>query len=236
MYLDAVPFYDATPIEMWGDSIKPSMMPLSTLNKEIEAALAEWRRLNPPKKSTFGKIFKVAVLITLAVGVAAVVAGGAATGATASSATGVTAGSATGAAASSAAASASTVAAGSSVSTSSALSVIKSGATYISKGAALYSKVTGKPSPKALMTLANVIENSSDVTRISEEALDYYLAQRGEKITDEKTRALLRERLRREQQIQAKRLREQAAQQKQPEGAVWWPLLIPAAVILIGVI
>jgi len=210
MYLDAVPFYDATPIEMWGDSIRPAMMPLSLLNTEIEKAFAEYRRLHPkPPRKGYVKFMNAAAMVVIAVAtVYAVTTAAAGSGAAAASST-TAVGTSSAAASSTAAASASA----GSVSASSALSTIKTGASYISKAGALYSKVTGKAVNKDVMAAANFLENSDDATKLSEVALDYHLKQQGIKITDEKTRALLRERLRREQKIQSDRMRRIAAQQ-----------------------
>lgn len=252
MYLSQTPdeFYEVTTAQLWGEMIKPSMMPPAVLDKEIEKALATWRRLNPPTKSKMFKKLAIAVAIAVSVGAAAAVIGPAIAASSAASATAAGAGAVAGTTGASVAASAAAAVGtgagigvtGAGLTTAGAVSAIKAGAGYLSKGAAIYTKVTGKPTPPELMAAADLIENSDSMTAASEKALDYYLAQQGEKIVDERTRALVQERIKREQQAQAQRLRDMANQQAQletaPAGGImrFLPIIIPAGIIALKVI
>lgn len=239
MYLDAYrsdDFYTETAREMWGDSIKPSLSMFSNeqLERELEEGKKLWIRLHPPKDSLMSGFGGLAIFAAVAVtaGAASMAMGAGAAGAGAAGA-----GAASGGA--SAAAGAASAASGGALSAGKALALVAKGADYLKKGAATYTAVTGKETPSELMAAADIVENSDDWTEASEKAFQYYLKQSGQEMADDKQKALIRERLKREQGAQAERIRalarrKAAEQQRQATGQTldYWPLLIPAGLIV----
>jgi len=226
-------FYTETARKLWGEAIRPdlSMFSNEQLDRELEAGKKLWEKLHPPAGfdwTSFG-VFAGIVLTAGAVSVAM--------GAGAASAGAASAGAASGGA--SAAASAASTATGGVLSTTKAAGLIAKGAEYLKKGSAAYTAITGQETPAELMAAADIVENSEDWTEASEKAFQYYLEQTGQKMADEKQKALLRERLKREQNAQAERIRalarqKAAEQQRQATGQTfgYWPLLIPAGLII----
>lgn len=243
MYLNAATdnFYEMTPTELWGTSIKPEFLTTKQLDKEIEAGRATWKRLHPPKRG-WAKYKKLAIVVAVAVSAGAAAAAiAAASAATATTAAAATAAATTASAGTAAAATTAAAASGGAITTAGAMSAIKASAGYLMKGAAIYSKVKGKKSPAALMAAADAVANSKDFVDAGEKALDYYLKQTGQEITDKKQRALIRERLKREQALQAERIRRMAALEANREATgnginKYLPLLIPAGILAVGVL
>lgn len=254
MYLSDVndPFYETTARELWGDQIRPPLLSLKQLDKELEEGRKKWIELHPPKSgwakykglATFALVAASAGAASMAMGATAGAGAGAGITGAATAGASVGAAGAAGAAAGAlnygaiAAAGAASGATGGALSSSSMMSMIKSGASYLNKGAALYSKVTGKETPAELMAAADAIENSESFVEAGEKAFHYYVNQTGQKVVDEQQRAMIRERLERERALQAERLRKLAAQKAEQQagrGLVsYLPVLIPAGIVLIG--
>lgn len=241
MYLSSADdFFDTTTRELWGESIQPKLLSMAQLNKELEEGKKKYIQLYPPEEG-FGIVRGLAVVAvvalsagaaTAAVGSSAAISGAAVGGAAAGGAAAAAAASSVGSVvAAGAAVGAAASAASSAITTSSALSLVQSGAKYLSKGAAIYTKVTGKETPAELMQAANLIEGSESWLDAGEKAVKYYMAQAGQKIIDEKQKELIREKLKREQRLQAERLRKMAEQkaneQAQPAFVKYLPLLVP---------
>jgi len=212
---------------LWGDDINPVLKPPYKLEQEIQDGIDLYAKLFPPRKKSLMKL-GIFVLIVLSAGAATMAMGGVGAGAgavTASAAGPVT--------------SAVTIGGTGTLTTSSAMGMIKTGAGYLTKGAAVYSKLTGKETPAELMAAADAIENSGSFVDAGKKAFNYYLNERGQKITDKKTQQLIEARLVQEQRAQVKRLRDMAAkkqvkQQQQNSGFTQYlPIVVPLVFVLL---
>lgn len=234
MYLSAYrsdDFFVETPEDLWGTSIKPPLLSNAQLDHEIAAGEKLWRRLHPRERHGL-KGLAVFTAVALTAGAASMYLGAGAASAGAASA-GAASGGAT------AAAGAAATTSGGWLTAAKAGSLIAKGADYLKKGAATYSAVTGKETPAELMAAADIVENSDDWTEASEKAFQFYLEKTGREQLDEKQKALIREKLKREQNVQAERIRalarkKAAEQQRKATGGAmeYWPLLIPAGLVV----
>lgn len=207
-------FYKRSQYDLYLDRVQFQFMTNNQLNREIEKGIELVNKLYPPKKGMLSKLAPVLfVAAVVTIGVGAIAAGASGTAAAAGPAVSSVSASV------SAATGASTAAATAATTTSSVLSTIQTTAKYLSAAGKIVQKATGKNPAEKLMKAADIVASPS-MTSAGVKAVEYELQQQNLKINtkNKKAQAALAERVQREQQVQAAKMRQLAQLQAKQHG------------------